>query len=299
MKTIFLILLLPVLVFSQGIKDKHKSVIARKNVAGGEPPAYNADAVVYFDTLESKSLTLDATHKTAYSNFFANLIDTLGMTNIYDRIDMLLLLGNQDTLAALTNAVYPTEVATRKIGMTFVVDTGFTSGNNLYINTLYNTSTDGIALTLDDASVTVYNWTNATETTGYDFGSNDETNRIVMAIANTTYFDGKTGWGVFTASIDYTDSILYKADGTFTMTRRADDDSELYHEGASKQTKTTASSTLINLNVWLGEARYPVLESGVGTTRQYFLFMIHDGVTDNEALYIYNCIEALKTDLGL
>ena len=296
-KTILLILL-SITVNAQ-IMLNPKRATTLGGSGGGEPPAYNADAVVYFDTLESKSLTLDATHKTAYSNFFANLIDTLGMTNIYDRIDMLLLLGNQDTLAALTNAVYPTEVATRKIGMTFVVDTGFTSGNNLYINTLYNTSTDGIALTLDDASVTVYNWTNATETTAYDFGSNDETNRIVMAIANTTYYDGKTGWGVFTASIDYTDSILYKADGTFTMTRRADDDSELYHEGASKQTKTTASSTLVNLNVWLGEPRLPVLESAAGTTRQYFLFMIHDGVTDNEALYIYNCIEALKTDLGL
>lgn len=286
-KLLILLFVFAELICSQGLTGHYSALVKKRGTA----VTYDADAQAYFDTLDAKSAPLDDTHKTAFNNFIVNIKSDLGISSLVDRVDMILFLGNEDTLAALTNAVYPTQVSTRLGAMVFVVDSGFTAATGKYINTLYNPSTDTVALSLDSASFTIYTWTTGA-TSGYDFGATDEANYIDISVDNPVA-DNRPSWSIFQASNTTCDSVIAYDNGNWTMTRRDNTDLELYHRGVSKDVATNASTALTNADIYIGQM------SGTATTRQYFFFMIHDKVSDTEATNINQSVLDLIGDLGL
>ena len=86
--------------------------------------------------------------------------------------------------------------------------------------------------------------------------------------------------------------------GFWIGTTRANNDKEVYRNGISEATLTTAiSTTLPNLNVYIG-ARNDDNTSSVFSDKQCAFSTIGDGLTDTEAANLYTAVQAFQTSLS-
>lgn len=109
--------------------------------------------------------------------------------------------------------------------------------------------------------------------------------------ASNYYAGGNSGGGAFTTTTD--------ARGFWLGTKRSSNDRELYLNGASQNTITNLdTNNLPNGNIYLGARK--VLPSSVDfySNKQCAFASIGDGLSDAEALALYNATQTFNTTLG-
>src|SRR5574343_1234161 len=121
----------------------------------GDEAGYDTDAQTYFSAM---STPLSTAYQDRINTFVLMVKDSLSITNLSDKFDVIYLLANETSEAGLKNLVKRSSDAT--IGaetVTFTADEGFAGdGVGGYINTNYNANSDGVNYTLNDASFGIY-----------------------------------------------------------------------------------------------------------------------------------------------
>ena len=123
-----------------------------------EKVSYESEAQTYFDAL---SISLSTIQEVRVNTFVKMVKDSLSITSLSDKFDVMYLLANETSESGLKNIVkrsHDAEIGAANV--TFTTWEGFLGdGIGGYINTDYNPSTQGVNFTLNDASLGVYNRT--------------------------------------------------------------------------------------------------------------------------------------------
>ena len=147
MKTILLILLLTSLTFGQ-------ELLLLYDAAGYK----NAETKVY---LASLTTPLSKTYAATLDSFITKVKDSLAITSLSSKFDVMYDLGSETSEAGLKNLVKRSHDATAVNSPTFTQWQGFAgNGTTSYINTNYNVGTQGVNWATTSAGVFLYNRTN-------------------------------------------------------------------------------------------------------------------------------------------
>ena len=299
MRIIFLILLLPVLVFSQGITDKHKSVIARKNVAGGEPAAYTTEATRYFAAMGTQ---LADSQKTNINDFVVMLHDSLAIDSLAEFFDVMYLLANETEEAGLLNLVKRSSDGTRSgVNLTFTQWQGFTGNTNLgYIDMNYDARNDGVNYTQNSASFGCYQRIVESGTIHNQMGVYDTTaggtplrcfqaNPYEDGIYSDRVYINRGSWG---SGLDPDVRGL----GTKIATRISSSEVSAYINGVGGTVTSNPSEGVPTLSFYV--CGYNSLGTSDESTDQISFAFIGASVTATQARQISNCIEAYLDGIG-
>lgn len=168
-------------------------------------------------------------------------LDALG---VLSSLDWLSIHALHDEQAARINLVNPAQIMSAVDTPTFTAYEGWTgNGSSSYLNTGWNPVDDAVNFAQDDASMGVWCLTNVTGTV-VDIGNGRA--RINSRSGTTTpcYPNQTTAFGPTLAS---STSI-----GMRSWDRTAADATEVYQDGTSLGTDTTASATLNNADFFIG-----------------------------------------------
>lgn len=123
-----------------------------------EPEGWDADFLTYISGLVTP---ISEAEQLLLNTFIVDLKAGLGITNLSDAFDIMYILANETQELALRNVVKRAHDATAVNAPAFVAFEGYTgNGSTQYINTNYNPGTDAINLSLNNASIGVYQRTN-------------------------------------------------------------------------------------------------------------------------------------------
>lgn len=283
MKTILLALLLSFNIFAQG-----EFII----LLTGNRVSYDADAQTYFSAMATP---LSSAYKTRINTFVTMVKDSLSISNLSDKFDIMYLLANETSEAGLKNLVKRSHDAT--IGattVTFTADQGFTGdGVAGYITTNYNPSTDAVIYTLNSASLGYYSRTSSASTAIQDIGVNATTN---VAELLSSWSDGNAYWGV--NSNTHQDQANIVTDGLLLVSRTASGASNFYINGAVVGGESSIASAAIP------NGDITILARNLGGTpdrfsnRQLAFVFVGEGLDATEVRKLNNCIEWYMDDLG-
>jgi hypothetical protein len=246
---------------------------------------YSIQAQAYFDRMP----VLPASDTLA---MFAEFIDSLVSNGKWNKIDVLCVLANRDTVSAFLNMKGNTFNAVSYSTRVFTPYKGW-NGNHTsaHLNTNFNPSTASGYYTLNSGTMSVYN--NSNLTSGYTMGVSDGTQKSIIVIQSSTYYAINAGAGLF---INTTSTTI----GLTTVTRVASGDYRLYYNGTDVSgIKTHASVGLPNGNIYVG-CYNNIPNGGVDQAQgnQYALYMIGGGLTAQDVADFNSCVQRLKTKIG-
>ena len=239
----------------------------------------------YFDAVTANGGSLTTNEKT-YINTFITALGT-----DFAEFDRLWIHGLANSIAARTSLANPTSTMITAVNSpTFTASQGYTgNGTNSYLNTNYNPTTNGVKYTLDSASIYVYSRTNLNGTK-LDIGHANATSYSTLDIR-----DG----GSFYRSINQvglaSPVVVANSLGLFSGVRVGTLDVRSYRNGVSLLNNTTASSTLINNNMYVSALN----NNGTAafySQRQLSVSAIGSGII-NQANF-YTAVQALGTSIG-
>ena len=248
-------------------------------------PAILPAAQTYFDQVVTNGGSLTNNEKT-YINTFIGALGT-----DFAEFDRLWIHGLSNSVAARTSLANPTSTMITAVNSpTFTASQGYNgNGTNSYLNTNYNPTTNGVKYTLDSASLYVYSRTNL-NAFKIDIGHCNATSYSTLDIRDAGSFYRSINQVGFISAVGVANSL-----GLFSGVRVGTLDVRSYKNGTSISTDTTASSTLINNNI------YVLALNNNGPTsfyspRQLSLSAIGSGVV-NQANF-YTAVQALGTSIG-
>jgi hypothetical protein len=194
------------------------------------------------------------------------------------------LVNAQDTNAAYRLVFYG--------GGTFSSNGYLPNGTNAYVDTFLNPST---ALTLNNTHLSYYSRTNI-ENTGIELGnSNGSGGQLLIALRYT-------GVGCISDQYNSTTGRITIANansqGLYITSRTTSAIHKLFKNSAQiGATNTGASGALQNYNVYLGAQNQQNAAISF-SNRECAFASIGDGLTDAEALALYNAVNAFQVTLG-
>jgi len=213
-------------------------IVNRRVVVSG---GYDASAAAYFARLEGN---VTPQVKTLVNN----LVVTLKADNNWPYIDHLPLMNMPNEQNAMVNLKSPSDPL--MVNYNSCVHTPYIgiqgNGTTSYIDTNYNPSTYGGNLTLNSALFGVYSNTNATNIANY--GANTAAHSfyfIPKFIDNNFYTCNNT-------TIDNNAPVaITSSDGLLVMSRTASNNTNVYRNGVTIGTTSTASSAIPNQKLYL------------------------------------------------
>jgi hypothetical protein len=246
------------------------------------PPSY---AQLYFNQVTANGGSLTANEQTYITTFIA----ALGTD--FAEFDRLWIFGLSNSIAAKTSLANPTSTMITAVNSpTFTASQGYNgNGTTSYLNTNYNPVTNGVKYTLDSASLYVYSRTDLNNFK-IDIGHANATIYSVLDLRDGGKFYRSINQVSLVSGITVADSL-----GLFSGVRVGTFDVRSYKNGVLLLQNSTASSTLINNNMYVLAFNANGTVSNL-STRQISIAGIGSG-TINQATF-YTAIQALGTSIG-
>ena len=245
---------------------------------------YDADAQIYFNAMTTP---LSSTQKARVNTFVKMLKDSLGITSLSEKFDVMYLLANETSEAGLRNLVKRSHDATAVNSPTFTQWEGFKgNGTSSYINTNYNDSTQAINYKINNASFGIYSRTNI-QGNYRDCGENDVS---PFSYLGMKWSDGKTYSALTGGGVSFTAPASTAC--FYLLSRITTDYQNDYVNGSLFQSIPRGTQGLKNLN-WAIMQR-----GGFYSVRQYSFFYIGSGLTDTEVRKLTNCVEYYMDSVG-
>lgn len=253
--------------------------------------SYDADAQAYFDAM---STPLSTDYQDRINTFVLMVKDSLSLTNLSDKFDVIYLLANETSEAGLKNLVKRSSDANIEAAtVTFTADEGFTGDGTGYINTDYNASTQGVAFETNNNSFGVYCRTNLDVPAG-------QNKRVIgnYYSGEMMYFSAGTNdlGGASTGSTIGGSGRL----GSIFITKTALSTPRCYHNGVDVSINPGASNTSI-YNARFVLMAHRLDNDGAGyepAAVQLSFAFFGAGLDAVEARKLNNCIEWYMDDLG-
>lgn len=275
MKLLFLILLL-----LASISFGQSSMLSLMDDAG-----YDSDAKLYFDAMTTP---LSAETKSKINTFVKMLKDSLQITSLSQKFDVMYLLANETAEAGLKNLVKRSNDATAVNSPTFTQWEGFQGNGSSYINTNYNPATQGIIYGQNNAHVSIYCRSDL-DGLGMDWGSREADDNprseISLSYSGTTLYGTINSTGIGGRFI----VANTNSQGFYISNRSGTNSGKLYKNGVAFSTLTQASATP-NYNYYISAIN---IEGTAGNyqNRQYAFWTAGSSLSDTEARKLTNCVE--------
>ena len=247
---------------------------------------YDLDLVTYIAGLATP---LSDGQLILLNNFIVTLKSGLGIRNLSDAFDIIYILANETTEAALRNLVKRSHDATAVNSPTFTILEGYTgNGSSMYINTNYNANTQGVNYTLNSASMGYYGRLNVS--TGMPFGVFDNGG------ATNSMINGKNASNQFivqlnTAGYGVVGTNYGTGAGFYVGSRTANNVTYGYNNGARSAIKTDASVSMYSYTHYILAAHRSAGATSFSNQQVSFAFTSR-GLTQAEVTVITNAFEA-------
>jgi hypothetical protein len=217
---------------------------------------YSTEAKQFFDRLFTPPTQTRA-------NLYATYIDTLKVSGIWTKLDVLVLYAARDTATALTNLISGTfqpYIYVKAIPPTFTADVGFTgTGVNGNVKLGFNPFSDVGNYTQNSACMFCWGFTTAQITA------------VIMGVSGNgkvelwpLYRDTHTYWALNTNGSKETSRLGVNSSGFWLVNRSASNAEQLYRNGALVATGPTASTTPENGLIACPIGGYQVGMAGCG-----------------------------------
>jgi len=285
MKTILFLTILTQLALPQ-------SKFSKLGVLMDEGGYKNAETTLYLT-----GQTVTPAQATRIDNFITMLKDSLQITALSSKFDVMYLLANESATLGLRNLVKRSHDATAVNSPTFTAYEGFVSnGTTSYIKTNYTVSTDGINFTLNSASIGAYSRTNnkgllipigarTLSNTGRNYFYVHSDNKYYATVNQTATEVGE---------------IITRADGMMVVSRVNSTEFKRYIKNSTDNVSATTSV----VSTQVPEVQFYLLAlntanvPGLYCTNQISFAFIGGGLTVTEARQVTNCIEYYMDALG-
>ena len=239
--------------------------------------------------------TVSGVQATRIDNFVSSLKDSLGITALSSKFDVMYLLANQNAALALRNLVKRSHDATAVNSPTFTAWEGFLSAATKYLNTNYTPKTDGVAYTLNSASYGLYSRTDASSSYA-SMGSNsvtDSASAYFYARLTTTHYgninqDGSTG---------RTAGTVANSLGLLVQTRTASNATHYYQNAVLIDDGTATSTVLPALPFYITTRNDNGSPNGA-TLRQIAFAFTGATLSATEVRKLFNCLEVYLIEIG-
>lgn len=255
----------------------------------GDENGYDTDAKVYFDAMATP---LSDEQQERINAFVVMLKDSLSISSLSGKFDVMYLLANETSEAGLKNLVKRSNDATAVGAPTFTQWQGYTGAIDKSINTNYNPSTEAVKATQNSTSVGAY--VRGMHTAGIKCIWGCETGAVINIFLPNRGSGGRY-WNINTAYAsvleDYTDNDFY------VVSRTASDEIKLYQTGALLRSGTTVTTGVPNSDMYIlsdNDDGTP----GAFSTGQVSLFFIGEGLNATEVRKITNCAEVYMDAIG-
>lgn len=284
MKKIILIFFL----FVQAISAQSLILLLMGDEAGYD----NVETTLYASALTTP---LSDSQMVNIDNFISMVKDSLSISLLSEKFDVMYLLANETSEGALLNLIERDNDATAQGSPTFTAWQGFTAASGKYLNTTFNPNDEGVNYVLNSGSFGVY-IRNNTVSEGIDIGG-----RATAVSSDQTWISTRYTGGIFYAECN-SGTLLQNSNsdsrGFFVMSRTAADLTTAYKNGLAMETASAATAiSLFDGNIFIGGLN----EGGSPTSptdRQYAFAYMGAGLDAVEARKLNNCIEWYMDDLG-
>lgn len=173
-------------------------------------------------------------------------------------------------------------------GGTFSANGYQPNGVNSFANTFFNPSTQ---LTLSSTHLSYYSRTATPVGTTYEIGNGNNASNYLFLRPAALFYSGSSN----TSGTTFTTTA--SAAGFWVGSKRSNSDRETYLNGATQTTQTALDNTVYTpVNIYVGA----VNNNGTAlySNKQCAFASIGDGLTDAEALALYNAVQNFNTTLS-
>lgn len=257
------------------------------------PSRYDKDARVYFQVTD-----LSLRQKKRVNTFIKMLKDSLGISRLSDKFDVIYLLANENAASALKNLVKRNHDATAVNNPTFTAYEGFQgNGVSSYINTNYNPYTQGVSYLQNNASAFAYRrikgLTNVRSMIEVLEPVNSTFTALVLTFTSSDriYYDINTSIDIYDVGNDIA--------GLFSNNRSSATSVQLYLNGVDVHNSTSNTSTVLpNGNIFIGAGNLVGTGARRFSTDQISFVAIGSSFSTIEHRKITNCIEWYMDNIG-
>lgn len=222
---------------------------------------------------------------------YAELIDSLVLNGVWNKIHILTWTANRDTVSAMLNMKSNTTSGITIGAPSFTPYRGFTCATNKYINTLFNPSTAGSIYTQNSATFAIYSNTDYTTGTTNLGGIYVGTTWVNINV----YYDNQMYYALNTNG--YSPVANYHTIGLFGASRTAADITNGYIDTDSVGSYSRASTGLSNLNVYVG-AWNNQGSAGNFSPREIPYYVLGSGWTSTDWKNFSRCASRCLVKLG-
>ena len=249
---------------------------------------YDKDARIYFASLTTP---LSSVQKKRVNTFVKMLKDSLGITSLASKFDVMYLLANETSEAGLKNLVKRSSDATAVNAPVFTAYEGFTAAATKYINTNYIPSSQGVNFTLNSASIGFYNRVNSAVVRMGGEGAGDVLERTDILVAGgLLYYRLNQNSSLTHAVADVT--------GLLILSRTSGTSVSGYRNGALLSAQAAGSNTLTTATFYiLGQNDNGSLNASTAGEQVSFAFA-GSQLSATQVRQLTNCIEVYMDSIG-
>lgn len=265
-------------------------VIAYYGLIAKKKNAYDADAQAFFDKgVALGESELSFTTKNAVNAYIVGVKNA----GLWTKLRLIRLYVGGTAVWHSINAKSPNSNIATFVNAPAHNSNGVTwDGISQYADENFNPTTEGVSL--NSLGVGYYSRT-ASKAGGFDMGAVQSSGGygIFLTLNTTNGYYGR----VNEADTVGVGSTTANSQGMFTVNRTASNAKEFTRNGISVGTRTTASTSIVNRNIYSGALNNGGTAGGFSAINICFL-CVNDGLTTAECLTHYNLIQTLQTKLG-
>ena len=239
------------------------------------------DAAAFFARVTAAGGTLSATEKTAVNT----LVVTLKANSLWSAMKAIYPMVGASAAACAQNLKSSSFTGTFTSGWTFA-STGVTgNGSSAYMNSTLNPS---VSLSQNSTHISYYTRTD-TFTASYEIGA-----RSSFFLDLAIRYGGTTYGGVYAGESSFSDSNSL---GLYQSNRIVSTEQTVWKNGVKSVTGVLSSNAPMNLNVFIGAYNNGGSASNY-SIRECAFASIGDGLTDTQAVDLYNAVQTMNTTLS-
>ena len=258
---------------------------------------YEAEAQAYFAAMTTP---LSDEQKTRVNTFVRMLKDSLSITSLSQKFDVMYLFANETSEAGLRNLIKRSHDATAVNSPTFTQWEGFRgNGTTSYLNTNYNPFSQGVRYTLNSGSIGTYSLDSVSGSGlrhllgAEQVNTGDSTRTRIQATNPSTTNSFQNANGAFITNL-----TPY---GSITVSRESATSLKLYQNQNLVKTASTGDALVqkvLNLNYYICTTNSNGSPSATGYLGRISFSFIGAGLSDTEVRKVYNCIQWYMTQLN-
>ncbi len=244
---------------------------------------------------ESKTLFRNMTTPpdSARKRIINALIKRLKGDGAWNLLDTLWLYAAHDQQASRLNWKNPgTFTITEVNSPTWTINQGYTgNGTNMYLNTNWNPSTNGVNYVLNSGAFGLYGRLSMSANTNAEGGALDASSRgpAILSRFTADVFRGRIN------TVTNTTAANTNTQGLFATARTASNSQDIYKNGVLQANSTAASSVVPSVNLFF--LAYNGNGTATGFSVQQISFAFSGSGSINQLL-LYNAVQQYMTSLG-